>query len=95
MGSESNMKLELPRTICISCFTSASFQNVAVQEPKPKAHEYSDPAYSAGYMLAQGENEGVEEEVAAQCHKGIALSLLSALKEVTVDLRDDMLSHRI
>jgi len=87
------MKLELQRTICISCFTS--IQNVAAGEPKPKAHEYSDPAYSAGYMLAQGENEGVEEEVAAQCHKGIALSLLSALKEVTVDLRDDMLSHRI
>ena len=46
-------------------------------------------------MLAQGENDGVEEEVAAHCHKGITLSLLSALKEVTVDLRDDMLSHRI
>ena len=59
------MKLELQRTICISCFTS--IQNVAAGEPKPKAHNYSDPAYSAGYMLAQGKNEGVEEEVAAHC----------------------------
>ena len=87
------MNLELPHTTWISCFTS--IQNGAAREPKLKAREYSDPAYSAGYMLAQGKNEGVEEEVAAQCHKGVALSLLSALKEVTVDLRDDMLSHGI